>query len=260
LARAKRTDRTDARRRYRADQAASGVEPAAEAAEEALEATPPARRRGTAPSGAIPVAAIVARPSIGGSFKSAFRPIDLRGDLRALPKLILHWSVLVTAAVSIAATALFIIVTNEFGKSLDFTLSDPLAGRTVPGLTSISYLAISLFVTPPPAAGGFIIGFFAKRASWLTGLLFGALAALLYSVLVSTPAGRLLIGQNDPGYYIVQAWLIGPAGAMLFASAAAWYRRFLDLINPNRGQRRGSSGQPKPQQGRGNVKPNRLSR
>ena len=256
MARAKRTNRTDARRRHRAEQAASGVEPVIETTDESA----PARRRGTAPSGTAPIpTAPQRRGSISGAFKGAFRPLDLRGDLLALPRLLVHWSVLATVAITIVGTAVFIAATNDLGRSLDFTLSDPFAGQSAGQATSLSYLVISLFVTPPPAAGAFVIGFFAKRASWLTGLVFGIVAAICYSVLVATPAGRLLIGQNSPEYYIVQAWLVGPIGAMLFASAAAWYRRFLDLVNPNRGQRQSRGGQPKPQSGRGNAPRNRLS-
>jgi hypothetical protein len=256
LARAKRTNRTDARRRHRAEQAATGVDPVVETADTGA----PARRRGTAPSGTAPIpTGPQRRGSISGAFKGAFRPLDLRGDLRALPKLLVHWSVLATIGITIVGTAVFILATNDLGRSLDFSLSDPFAGQSAGQATSLSYLVISLFVTPPPAAGAFIIGFFAKRASWLTGLVFGLVAAICYSVLVMTPAGRLIIGQNAPEYYVIQAWLIGPIGAALFASAAAWYRRFLDLVNPNRGQRQGRGSQPKPQSGRGNAPRNRLS-
>ncbi len=45
---------------------------------------------------------------------------------------------------------------------------------------------------------------------------------------------------------------------MFFAAGIAWYKRFLDLLNPNRGQR--SKQQPqKAAQGRGNAPRNRLS-
>ena len=100
MARAKRTDRAEARRRYRA----ANAEPlddlddlddellAAETDPRRPRATPPARevrpgrRRGDRDGriGARP------RPSIGAAFRSAFRPIDLRGDLRALPRLLIN--------------------------------------------------------------------------------------------------------------------------------------------------------------------------
>lgn len=246
MARAKRTVRTDARRRYRAEQAAMGIEPTGESAEAADEPSS-SRGRGASTGGSSPA---VARPSITGSIRGAVRPLDVRGDIRALPQVAIHWSVLAVAGVAIAATAAFIVATNEFGASLDFSLSQPLGGKTVPGLTTATYFIITMFVAPPPAAGGFVIGFFAKRASWLTGLLFGIVSAACYSVLVVSPAGRLIIGDSDPGIFVVQAWIIGPIGAALFASAAAWYRRFLQLANPGGGRR-----PPRPQQGRGGSRP-----
>ena len=45
---------------------------------------------------------------------------------------------------------------------------------------------------------------------------------------------------------------VAPIGAALFASAAAWYRRFLKLANPNRSQRKAQPARP--QQGRGDMK------
>ena len=44
---------------------------------------------------------------------------------------------------------------------------------------------------------------------------------------------------------------------MFFTAGIAWYKRFLDLLNPNRGQR--GKTQQKPPQGRGNAPRNRLS-
>ncbi len=231
MARAKRTDRTEARRRYRAETA--GAEPV----ETEIR---PNVLSGSAKSGAATPAANAPRPSIMSAFRGATRPLDLRGDLRSLPFLIRERGFLISAAAAVVATAVFVAATSQLGASLDFTLSDPLAGKAMPTASSVSYLAVSLFVAPPPAAGGFLIGFFAKRASWLTGLIFGIIAAACYTWIIASPAGRLLTGQNATDPFILQAWVAGPVGAALFAAAAAWYRRFLDLANPNRGQRRPS--------------------
>ena len=228
MARAKRTDRTEARRRYRVEQ---GIADPADAA------IGPNVIAGSAKDGAA-ATPTGARPSIVASFRGAARPLDLRGDLRALPVIIRERGFLISVAVAVVATAVFVVATNELGASLDFSLPEPLKDKTMPAATSISYLAVSLFVAPPPAAGGFLIGFFAKRGSWLSGLIFGVVAAACYSWMIVSPAGRLLAGQNPTSPFIVQAWVAGPIGAALFASAAAWYRRFLDLANPNRGQRR----------------------
>jgi hypothetical protein len=161
-----------------------------------------------------------------------------------LPRVVTHWAVLASSAVAIIATAAFISSTNEIGASLDFSLSDPLAGKDIGSVSNFSYLVISLFVAPPPAAGAFLVGFTARRASWLGGLAYGIVAALCYGVILASPAGRLLIGNNALDVYVLNAVAMGPVGALLFASAAAWYKRFLNMANPNRG-RRPTKPQPK---------------
>lgn len=283
MARAKRTDRTDARRRYRAEQAASGIDPAAEPTEATVEPSP-SRGRGASAGGPTPA---VARPSITRAIRGAVRPLDIRGDLRALPQLALHWSVLVSAGIAIIATVLF----TTSASGVDFTTGVPLASGSpaasasvAPGgspavsvspaaspsfaasasdaasagsttgaspapspsptapvsmVTTVAYLLVSLFVLPPPAAGAFLIGYFAKRASWAVGLLFGIIAAVCYAAM------GIALSKGNASALVAQGLIIGPIGAALFASAAAWYRRFLDLVNPNRGKR------PTRQQGRG---------
>ena len=235
MARAKRTDRTEARRRYRAEQAALADPTAVDVIE-----TAPAKSKGKSATAqdSAPV-----RPGIAASFKAAYRPVDLRGDLRAAPMVLTHWGVLAASAIAIAASAIFIISTNDFASSLDYTLSDPMAGKAIGTTSNLSYLVLSMFVTPPPAAGAFLIGFTAKRASWLGGLVFGIVAAGCYVAVLSSPAGKLLTSGQSSDVYVAQAAALAPVGAALFASAAAWYRRFLNMANPNRGK-------PRPQQGR----------
>jgi hypothetical protein len=245
LARAKHTDRTAARRRHRAEQAArlAAAEPDDGPDDAGRTKGQPARPAGSS--------ATAARPGITTAFREAFRPVDLRGDLRALPVVVRHWGVLASVAAAVGATAVFIASTNGLGASLDFSLSEPLAGKTVDSVSNLSYLAVSLFVAPPPAAGAFLIGFTAPRASWLGGLIYGIVATICYAAIVMSPAGRLLISNNPPEAYVLNAFVIGPLGALLFASAAAWYRRFLNLANPNRGRQ--ASKAP---HGRGNLQTN----
>ena len=244
MARAKRTDRTDARRRHRAEQAALAVDPEADATGDS--ATSNGASKGTT------VATAPARPSFMSAFRASFRPVDLRSDLRSLPQIVTHWGLLVSLAATVASTAVFILSTNEFALSLDLTLSDPTAGKPIGTISNISYIAVSLFVAPPPAAGAFLVGFTATRASWLGGLIYGVVAAACYTVILLSPTGRLFIGGNPPEPYIANAWIVAPIGAAFFASASAWYKRFLHLANPNRGRR---PDKPAPK-GRGNAKPN----
>jgi hypothetical protein len=250
LARAKRTDRTEARRRYRAEQAADAAAVLDDGDDGTTTDAAARPAKGAAPAPATPP---VKRPSFTTAFKGAFRPVDYKADIRSLPRIVTHWGFLVSIATAIVATALFIASTNAFAASLDLSLSDPTAGRTVDTVSNISYIVVSLFVVPPPAAGAFLVGFTAARASWLGGLLFGIVAAACYSVILLSPTGRLLIGDAAPEGFIAQAWVTAPLGAAFFAAASAWYKRFLALANPNRAR----AQQQKPaQKGRGNARPN----
>ncbi len=249
MARAKRTDRTEARRRYRAETSLATAETESEAGTGTGTA-------GAATKGAKPTAAPQPqRPSITGAFRGAMRPLDLRGDLRAAPRVLSHWGVLAAMGVAILSSIVFVASTNELAKSIDWSAADPYAGKQLGTVSNISYLAFSLFVSPPPAAGGFLIGFTSKRASWLGGLAFGIVATACYIAVLQTPAGSLLTGGQPVTAAVVNAAAISPVGAALFASVAAWYRRFLELANPNR-NRNQQAPQKKPQ-GRGDMKPAR---
>ncbi len=238
MARAKRTDRTAARRRHRIEQAVPDDATGVESAE-----TAPAQGRTDRPSPAQP------RPGIRASFRNAYRPLDLRGDLLVAPQVLRHWGVWVAILVAFAASAAFMASTNEFAASIDFSNPEALEGKSLDTVSNISYLVISMFIVPPPMAGAFLIGFTAKRASWLGGLVFGIAAAAAYAVVLLSPAGKLLTGDQPADAMIASAAALSPMGGALFAAAAAWYRRFLDLANPNRGRNR-----PRPQQGRGNPR------
>ncbi len=255
MARAKRTNRTDARRRYRAENLPAGVDTAAQEAEDAPAAAP-ARRRFTAPASAGPGAR---RPGILSSLRAAYRPVHLREDIAGLPLLLTQPGVIGTMAVAIAASAFFAIT---YGQAIGSVPVGDAQGLTnVVVANQLPYLLLNLMVMPPPAAGAFLIGYFAKRSPWLGGLLFGLVAALCFTVLVATPAGRLLTGDNDKSVYVLQAWLLGPVGAVVFAAASGWYRRFLRMATPPRQPRPGSgpSKSAKVVQGRGDVPRNRLS-
>ena len=246
MARAKRTDRTDARRRYRAEQASL----TAAATEADDEGTQPVQ---ASSKGAKPTTPPQQRPSITGAFRGAMRPLDLRGDLRAAPRVLTHWGVLAAIGLSIASSVVFVLSTNELAQSVDWTAPLPLEGKQLNTVASVAILGVQMFVLAPPFLGAFLIGFTAKRASWLGGLVFGLVAAACFTAILQTPSGQLLLQGGAPATAVASAAAISPVGAALFASIAAWYRRFLNLANPNRAQK----AQAKPQQGRGNMKPAR---
>jgi hypothetical protein len=245
LARAKRTDRTEARRRHREDQAALGF---AGDAEETL-ATTPTPGRG---SSARPAPPPVQRPSIMGALRGAFRPLDLAGDVRALPRLLLHWSFWAPALATLATTVVYLVLAQ--GRT-----------STTPSDTVwvVVNLAFQMFVFPLPAPAGaaFIAGFGAPRASWLIGLIIGVLSAACFAVIVTSSAATFSTSTTplDVQALALQGFLVAPVGSALFAAAAAWYKRFLNLANPNRNQRRGQTA-ARPVQGRGDIKRDRLSR
>jgi hypothetical protein len=268
LARAKRTDRTNARRRYRAQLAGEpdGFEDDDELVDPTASASSaPAGRKGAASSssrtggasstargaGSSPPRPV--RPSFTGSIRLAYHPAKIREDLPYLPRLLTHWSVLVSAAVALVGTVLYIPAVMDAGTQ---------AAGAVPATTDVGWAGylggtvFQLFVSPPPFGAALLMGFMLPRATYLVGLVYGAFTSLLVTVYAVAVGSRLGFGDAVLAY-IVQAWVLGLLGTMFFTAGIAWYRRFLDLLNPNRGQR--AKQAQKPQQGRGNAPRNRLS-
>jgi drug/metabolite transporter (DMT)-like permease len=238
VARAKRTDRAEARRRYRAtfaDPAEGDLSPEdGGPVETAADADSSGGRRaaGTAPAvragGTAPTVAAPARPSLGAAFRSSFRPVDLRGDLRALPQLVRHWSFFVPVVLSGLSVALIPLL----------------------GLNALTSAFFQYFSFTAPLGTSFLAGFFAPRASYLVGIL-AALASVGFQVLAYSvgPFGGLfnefrdannaILGEAAAKQLVInQALTVGVPSAALFAAAAAWYRRFLNRANPNRGRAR----------------------
>ena len=290
MARAKRTDRAAARRRYRAQLAAedAGGEVDAEAAEVPAVAAPSRGR----PAPRQPDRQAAPRSGMFYAFRAAFHPVNLREDLAQLPSILRSRALLIPLAVTVATAIVF---------------------RATSGREIVSVLLWQYFVFPPPIGAIFITGFFAQRASYLNGLIIGLVAALAFTLVVAsapagfgavattpgaspspsasspasaaasaspsagtsaatsakasaaagasgsaaaTPAASSTPGPSasptpaplepvDAGSAAVQAFVISPIGGIVFASLAAWYRRFLKLANPNR-----SAGRPQANRGR----------
>jgi hypothetical protein len=109
-------------------------------------------------------------------------------------------------------------------------------------------MAWELLVLPGSAlAPQLVAGFFAPRASYLLGFIVGIIQGIAAAVFLTGLAGQLgtpLTGEQTTAM-ITQSFLTGPVSGALFASAAAWYRRFLALSQPGRRQpARGGSGRP----------------
>lgn len=213
MARAKQTDRAEARRRYRqavGQDATEELDDLGEAPEPATRgrAAEPARSsRPQQPSG---------RPGFTAAFRQAYRPAHIREDLAMLPKLLRHWSFLAPIAMVVGGAIVASTFWNFTGGQLAWqVLVYPGSGFGLPQL---------------------VAGFFAPRASYLLGFLVSVvqgIAATIFILQLSTTLGTPFPSEQVPGL-LTQSFLAGPVSGTLFAAAAAWYRRFLSLSSPRR--------------------------
>lgn len=276
MPRAKRTDRAEARRRYRASLDAIDGEDSAEV----LEAPPASSARGGAPRPVAPgrpVAPAPERPSIGRAFRSSFRPVTLAEDLRTFPALLRHRAVWLPILLTVLAGVFFVVTRGQ----------NPLVA-----------IIATYFIAPPALGSVFLAGFLAPRSSYLIGFLVGLVSAIVASAIVLSSGSTLnpdgSVGPNaspspsvvasasaapsavtSPGPsasavpaasaastapsgsaapagspipspsprtatssqdQVIYAFLTSPPFGMFFAATAAWYRRFLRMSNPNRGR------------------------
>ena len=228
MARAKRTARADARRRHRAEQALIDIAP-----------EDPSDASASQPAGGTSVhePAPGARRGIAAAFREAFRPLDLRGDIRTFPATVRSKALWIPILLTLISTALFIAV-------------PPTSTSDLTGIVT-SFL-FQYFIVTPGIGAAFIAGFLAPRASWLLGVIVGLVSATCYSFLGLGGYIPLAPGAAQPVAQdvVLAAFTIGPSLGALFASAAAWYRRFLMLNNPNRGRVRRPANAPRRPDGR----------
>jgi len=227
VARAKRTERAEARRRYRASLAetADSDPDLDDPTDSASPAAAAPRASGTSRSSGSGASqpAQMQRPGIAYAFRAAFRPADFRSDLRALPTLVRHpafWVPLLLSALSVALIPLV-------------------------GVTSLTLLFYQYFSGTAPLGTSFISGFFAPRASYLLGGLIALASVGFQAIAFLGPFGGLF-NMNDPAtgapiakdvlvqQILTNALFAGVPSGAFFAAAAAWYRRFLKLASPNR--------------------------
>ncbi len=239
MARAKRTERAEARRRYRAT---LDTDPLAEDADDFDEPTATGssqgvRRSNAAPAGKQGSSATPERVGFMDAFRLSIRPVHVRQDLAALPWITIHTkSIWLPVLITIAAT----IATAATGAT------DMVTG-----------LLFTYFVVFPAIGGVFIGGFLAPRASWLVGIVVGLVSAACYvalgvSGLLPAPFGEQFT-VNATGA-AVSAFIYSPIMGAFFAAAAAWYRRFLALSSPNRNRNRRQSQAQKQRPGDGRTR------
>ena len=215
MARAKRTDRAEARRRYRAemgttDGSEEGVDAGGGAAATGAPAAKPRPR--TEPKFSSPAG----KMSMTAAFRESIHPVNLREDLRALPWLAIH--------------------TKALWLPCLITIISAIAFTFTAGSDFITRFGFAYFVQTPAIGSVFLAGFLAPRASWLIGAIVGVVAAIAYSAVIAVVA----LGTAEEAVArdaMVSSIFLSPVMGALFAAAAAWYRRFLQLSNPNRGRK-----------------------
>lgn len=225
MARAKQTRRAEARRRYR--QAMSQQAEGEELELQDDEPEPEAPAKGRAPAGRAasgrsasarpaPAPQRPSRPGFGSAFREAYHPANVPEDLRALPRLLRHWSFFVPVGLIAAGAVIATTWWNYTGGQFAWQIL--LAPGTGFGLPQL------------------IAGFFAPRASYMLGFLVSLVQGAVAVVFVLNLAAQLGTGftEDQMPALLTQAFLAGPLSGTLFAAAAAWYRRFLALSSPRR--------------------------
>ncbi|HYK95552.1 MAG TPA: hypothetical protein VE011_06790 [Candidatus Dormibacteraeota bacterium] len=155
------------------------------------------------------------RPGFLSAVRGAYHPAHVREDLRALPRLLTHWSFLVSVVLVLGGAAGKLILPNYTGTEFAWQL------LALPG----SALAPQL-----------VAGFFAPRASYMLGFIVGLEQGVVFTILASTIASQLgtPIPSDQVGNLLLLSFVTGPISGLLFSAAAAWYRRFLALSSPKR--------------------------
>jgi hypothetical protein len=229
VARAKRTERADARRRYRvvtdgAPDSGTGAETPA-----IPSAAVPRDQRDRRPSGSAPGAPPPPRQSFLTSLRAAAGPADIRGDLRAFPSIILRSkAALIPGAIIVGTTIAMMIPTLAANQFV--------------------VLAGNVILQPPPMIIAFLAGMLAPRAAWLMGGLAGLASGIAYVLVVTlntdvlmTPLGfTYLVSADQKVAYAQNVLITTPVFGIAVGAFAGFYRRFLNMSAPQRqaGRRR----------------------
>jgi hypothetical protein len=198
LARAKNTDRAEARRRHRDQQ---------RVADDTMSTT-----TGDAESSVAPQAS--SQPA-STSLLSAMKMPNVVADLRILPGMLLSTRMLWIPFIALLVAFFMVIALDK--------------GLVPTGIDQFVQLYVTLTLPPTALFVFFVGGFLAPRASYLVGFvlgLFDALLITLITLLVSTGSTTESTGtEGSSGALAI--WIIAPLVGTLSAGFAAWYRNFL---------------------------------
>ena len=241
MARAKRTDRAEARRQYRAYLQAQQETAAAESDDSGgaadVASTRPARSRDQKPQAVIQPGG---RTGIFASARAAYRTPHYLDDIRNVRSLVFHskavWPVLV---VCVAAGAFSV-----------FRISSG-AGSTDPVLTAV----FQFLFYPVPLVPPMIAGFLAPRSTWLAGLIAGFISTMtlvwvfaMTTITVPGYAGKFT--TSDLLAITVQLLPTALAFGLMMAALSGWYKRFLSLTSAPRNRAPAKSASQRPTQRR----------
>lgn len=222
MARAKRTERADARRRYRLthddpDDGNGTPAPVPNVLSGSRGSSPSAGRSNASARSTTPP-----RPlGFADSMRASWHRPDIRADIASLPWLLRTRAFLIPLALVIVGAGALIVAPDN-----------PAAG-----------LFFQLMVLPPAMAPIFITGFFAKRASYLLGLIIAVIDVAGYAVFVYTALPSLSVDPITAARQqelVSSALVVGPLSGIFFAAGAAWYRRFLSYSSAQRARSRGA--------------------
>jgi hypothetical protein len=226
VARAKNTERSEARRRYRAAVAATetfgGVDAVAADLPEAAVPRDARPKSTTAKAPSTPVQ----RPGIIQAFRMAAAPADIRGDLAAFPAIATKSRAVWVPGLLVIGGGIVLLVP---------TLRD----------NQLGVLAAQLLVVPPPLIPAFIAGMLAPRAAWLCGLVVGLFAGVIFAVYVLTSSGGTGVTEITPelrNQALLYAVTISPLFGLGTGAFAGFYRRFLRVAGPSQQVQGKSSG------------------
>lgn len=211
MARAKRTGRAEARRRYRAEVVAREADAA-----ETTETTPRAEStRRPADRGSVGTTAPSARPGFLDGLRTAMQPANVRADVVSAPSVLRSNRLLWVPFLIVAVSGAVALVPG----ALDYNIPQLLA---------------TTFVFPPPLIAPFVAGLLAPRAAWFFGFLAALLGAVFFAIVVATtPVPGATFTPEVRLQYIGYAFVSSIFGALVGAFAG-FYRRFLRTTGPAR--------------------------
>ncbi|HEY5472102.1 MAG TPA: hypothetical protein VIK32_02815 [Candidatus Limnocylindrales bacterium] len=240
MARAKRTDRAEARRQYRAYLQEKQETAAAEANDSDgaadVASSRPARSRDQRPQAVIKPGG---RLGIFAAAKAAYRTPHYLDDIRNVRSLVFHskavWPVLV---VCVAAGAFSVFRISSGAASTD------------PVLTAL----FQFLFYPVPLVPPMLAGFLAPRSTWLAGLIAGFISTMtmvgFFAMTTTTIPGYA--GTISGGLLAITVQMLSTSLAfgLMMAALSGWYKRFLSLTSAPRNRAPAKSASQRPTQRR----------